>query len=374
MPFNQEETKVYRRDVETKGQTMSLEERRQLLEKYLPETLGKQPIPAPSKRKAGRRRRFRPYLKQKLHLVIYLTIQLIFGIYIRSRQIFSALFQKFIAVRHYHHRTPAYIQKDLKNLSRIPEHLSVILKYDSTSDDGLEVLLDEVAELSAWSAAAGIPLLSVYEKTGILKQYMSAVQEIVQQKLVLYFGAPPDSPAVKVFAPNHPSLSPLPSPSLPKQSNGANGHHSSQTSLNLLLLSESDGRDTLVDLTRTLAEMAQAQKLRPKDITVELVDAEISATISISNSRSSQNASTSGKKNGAVQEQGALPAEPDLLIVFAPYIKLDGYPPWQIRLTEIFCVGDSGGDVSGRSRTRVEYQGFLRALWNYAGAEFRFGS
>lgn len=249
----------------------------------------------------------------------------------------------------------------------------MILRYDSTSDDGLEVLLDEVAELSAWSTAAGIPLLSVYEKTGILKQYMSAVQEIVQQKLVLYFGTAPSSPTVKVYAPNYPSLSPLPSPSIPGESNGINGHNRSD--LHLLLLSESDGRDTIVDLTRTLAEMAQAQKLRPKDITVELVDAEISASTSIATSRSSQNTNTIKKSNGTVQDRGSsLPAEPDLLVVFAPYIKLDGYPPWQIRLTEIFCVGDSGGDVSGRSRTRVEYQGFLRALWSYAGAEFRFGS
>lgn len=378
MPFNQEDTTYYRRDVETRGHTMSTEERRQLLEKYLPEPSQRQPPQKSArtspKRKPGHRRRIRPFLKQSLHLLLYLTIHFIFGVYLRIRQILSAILQKYIALRHYHHRTPAYIQKDLKNLSRLPEHLSVILKYDSSTDDGLETLLDEVAELSAWSAAAGIPLLSVYEKSGVLKQYMSALHEIVQQKLVLYFGAPPSTPTLRVFAPNHPSLSPISSPASTAQTNGStNGdHRPTNISLNLLLLSESDGRATLVDLTRTLAEMAQAHKLRPKDITQDLIDTEISATTSIP-----AVSSPPMLTDGAVRINGAkpsLPPEPDLLIVFAPYIKLDGYPPWQMRLTEIFCVGDSGGDVSGRSRTRVEYQGFLRALWSYAGAEFRFGS
>jgi dehydrodolichyl diphosphate syntase complex subunit NUS1 len=27
--------------------------------------------------------------------------------------------------------------------------------------------------------------------------------------------------------------------------------------------------------------------------------------------------------------------EPDLLILFSPTVKLQGYPPWQLRLTEI---------------------------------------
>lgn len=31
---------------------------------------------------------------------------------------------------------------------------------------GLEALVDEVAEISAWCACVGIPMLSIYEKTG----------------------------------------------------------------------------------------------------------------------------------------------------------------------------------------------------------------
>lgn len=74
------------------------------------------------------------------------------------------------------------------------------------------------------------------------------------------------------------------------------------------MISEDDGRDNLVDLTKTLAVMAQQQKISPNDISAELVDAEISESIM---------------------------SEPDLLILFGPRVMLEGYPPWQVRLTEI---------------------------------------
>jgi len=63
-----------------------------------------------------------------------------------------------------------------------------------------------------------------------------------------------------------------------------------------------------VDLTKTLAVMAQQQKISPNDISTELVDVEISESIM---------------------------SEPDLLLLFGPRVMLDGYPPWQVRLTEI---------------------------------------
>lgn len=75
-----------------------------------------------------------------------------------------------IAVLFYHHCAPELIQKDVKGLSRLPIHLSVILNL-SDGERGvvqLEDLLDKVAELSAWSACVGIPILSIYEKTGQL--------------------------------------------------------------------------------------------------------------------------------------------------------------------------------------------------------------
>ncbi|RMD39556.1 hypothetical protein DV735_g5571, partial [Chaetothyriales sp. CBS 134920] len=310
--------------------------------------------------------RIRPLVRSWIHCVIYFLIQTVFGIYIRFAHAYSALVQRALAIRFHHYHSPEYIQRDVAALSRVPEHLSVILRrWPRRQDDGaaLEALMDEVGELTAWSAAAGVPLLSVYEKTGVLKNYMRELQEVVELKLASYFGWA-NTPTLRIYAPNHSSAS-----TTTTSNPTAAGSSSPQqrVHIDLLLLSATDGRDTLVDLTRTLAEMAQAKKLRPKDITPELIDTEIMATTAIPDQDLLDEPDSHQKPAGKEVSAG----EPDLVIIFGSHVKLDGYPPWQIRLSEMFCVGDVGGDIN--APTRVEYQSFLRALWKYAGAEMRFG-
>lgn len=151
---------------------------------------------------------------------------------------------------------------------------------------------------------------------------MSRVYDAANQKLTFYFGG--QHPGLSVTSPHKEDL---PAP------NGENpqGH------LRLHLISSQDGRDSMVDLTRTLAEMSQKGKLSPRDISTELIDAELSEGIM---------------------------TEPELLITFGPYLELSGYPPWQIRLTEIFCLQDN---------ERVGYQVFLKALQHFGRAQMRKG-
>lgn len=84
--------------------------------------------------------------------------------------------------------------------------------------------------------------------------------------------------------------------------------------------------------------MSQCSKITSSDITIDVIDTELKESVM---------------------------GEPDLLILFGKWACLEGYPPWQIRLTEIFHVRDNGGGV--------EYQVFLRALVGFAGASMRFG-
>ena len=83
--------------------------------------------------------------------------------------------------------------------------------------------------------------------------------------------------------------------------------------------------------------MSQRNKLSPTDISLDLVDAEITESVM---------------------------GEPDLLVLFGPSVELQGYPPWQVRLTEIYHMQDNTG---------VGYQVFLRALHKYANAQMRLG-
>ena len=112
----------------------------------------------------------RRFLKNQLHAVTFAIIHTIFSVYIRLRQAYHAVKDRILAILYYHHRTPELIQKDVKGLSRLPEHLSVVLKLEDggRGGAGLEALVDELAEIAAWCACVGIPMLSVYEKTGQL--------------------------------------------------------------------------------------------------------------------------------------------------------------------------------------------------------------
>jgi dehydrodolichyl diphosphate syntase complex subunit NUS1 len=155
---------------------------------------------------------------------------------------------------------------------------------------------------------------------------MPHIRKAVAQKYNAYFGE--YHPGLTITTPHSEDRVDLP----------AHRRYDGQAGLTVLLISYQDGRESMVDLTKTLAEMSQKGKLSPADINMDLVDAELS--------------------------EGIMP-EPDLLILFGPHVELAGYPPWQVRLTEIFCLPDNQG---------VGYQVFLRALRNFSDAQFRRGA
>ncbi|MCJ1370152.1 hypothetical protein MMC20_001364 [Loxospora ochrophaea] len=331
------ETRAFRLDSTNNGTLLTPKEREALLKPYLPAP----PTPGASFSPSGpdgsgkppKATPIRSFLLTQLHVLVFLAIHAVFSIYIRTRHTYHAIANRILSILYYHHRTPELIRKDVAALDRVPQHLSVILELkeeERGAAGGLEALLDDVAELSAWSACVGIPVLSIYEKTGILKSYIPTAHSAISSKLHAYFGR--RRPTLQIRSPHTPSflngdISPSPSPSNP----------SSQTHLSILLLSSEDGRPTLVDLTKTLTEMSQRGKLSPSDISVDLIDVEISESVM---------------------------SEPNLLLLFGPQVELRGYPPWQLRLTEIFHVQDNAG---------VEYQVFLRGLHRFAKAQMRYG-
>ncbi|KAL8737579.1 MAG: hypothetical protein Q9181_001557 [Wetmoreana brouardii] len=331
------ETQIYRKD----AANLSVQEREKLIKPYLP-------APKKSLRvtKRSRSQAVRMFLKTQLHVFVYTLMHILFSLYVRLRQAYHVILDRVFAMLYYHHRAPELIKQDIRGLEKIPQHLSVILdlKEEEQGYAGLEELLDDVAEISAWCAGAGIPMLSVYEKTGILKDHILRTHRVVSSKLHSYFGR--RVPSLQIQAPHVPSFlnggddsEQTPSSAGERQLTARTnpGITSISGHLSILLLSAEDGRATLVDLTKTLTEMSQRRKLSAEDISLDLIDAEISESVM---------------------------AEPDLLILFGPYVELQGYPPWQIRLTEIYHAQDNNG---------VGYQIFLRALYSFANAQMKFG-
>ena len=293
------QVELYRRTAG--GRTLTVEEREKLVQPYLP------PPNESSTRQQRHSQPVRTFLKSQFHLLVYTIIHTVFALYIRLRHVYHAVVDRVLAVLYYHHRTPELITRDVKGLSRLPRHLSVILNLDDLTRGGagLDGLVDDVAEIAAWCACAGIPTLSVYEPTGVLKSHVPATHAAVSAKFRAYFGRRP--PTLQIRAPHMPALL-----------NGEDGPEDEETPssptrtprahLSLLLLSSGDSRDSLVDLTKTLTEMCQRGKIAAADISPELVDGELSESVM---------------------------TEPDLLVLFGPEVVLQGYPPWQVRLTEI---------------------------------------
>lgn len=200
---------------------------------------------------------------------------------------------------------------------------------------------------------------------GILKSSISGTYDAITNRLEKYF--PPNAvPHLTVRVPNVPSYSRSGStsnspPPAEFQTEHPLGPVSDAPSRNItvLLISAEDGRDTIVDLTRTLTGMVQKGKLVPQDISTELVDFEMRESIM---------------------------DEPDLLVCFTEEYHLNGYPPWHLRLTEILYVFtiillpsiDHVADLSPPSHlpdhtSGVTYNVFYQALESFNRSAMRFG-
>lgn len=324
-------------------QDLPAEERENILKPYLFPPPSISPSPSPARQPTSQRiRKAKPLHKQSLqelvlqqvHYLIFTLAHFVFSIYVHIRQVYNGVISRLYTLLKHHHRTPQLIQNDVRKLNRMPQHLSVVLSLNNDGrNGGLRELVNDLGEIAAWCAASGIGLLSVYEKTGVLKHMIPQTHEAVSATFESYWGK--RKPTLSLRAPQMEAYSPPPSP--PSAPTNGDGGSTAPGHLTILLLSAEDGRGTLVDLTKTLAEMAQQQKLRSSDINDQLIDAEIS--------------------------EGVM-GEPELLVLFGPRVELQGYPPWQMRLTEIFHVQDHQG---------VSYEVFLRALHKFAKAEMRFG-
>ena len=156
---------TYRRDVHKQSRPLTPKAREELIKPYLASPPSLSPPRNATQRKL---QPVRTFLKTQVHLLVYTIIHTLFSLYIRLRQTYHAIIDRIFAILYYHHRTPELIQKDVRGLSKLPQHLSVILelKEEERGGAGLEALVDDVAEISAWCACVGIPMLSIYERTG----------------------------------------------------------------------------------------------------------------------------------------------------------------------------------------------------------------
>jgi dehydrodolichyl diphosphate syntase complex subunit NUS1 len=164
-----------------RSKQLTVEQREELLKPFLPSEpatcsdteVHKQKNKAlrDRRQRASQQRKLVPNpIKSFLYFAVYHAVALLFSIFFRFRRAYRLVTGKIVSLLKYHHRTPEFIAHDVKDLEKLPKHLSVIVEYQeddgSQGTAGLEGLVNDVCEIAAWAASAGIPFLSVYERTG----------------------------------------------------------------------------------------------------------------------------------------------------------------------------------------------------------------
>ncbi|CCH41442.1 Undecaprenyl pyrophosphate synthetase [Wickerhamomyces ciferrii] len=265
------------------------------------------------------------------HLIL-LTIYGFYSIFRSLQYVNNRIRIKFLNLAYNPSKTPQIIRDDVNKLSKLPKRLSAVLnlKPEEEEGGGFYGLLNDASELTTWTLASGISTLSIYEYEGTLKNNVEDLRAAIFKKLRDYFG-PTSIPKFVVKIPH-----------LNVQFYGLNhddddNYKNDVIDIEVSLLSVEDGKATIVELTKTLAELAKKKEISSKNITVDLIDGELTELVGI---------------------------EPDLIILFTPTLALQGYPPWHIRLSEFYWEADNED---------VTYAIFLRALQKYSTCKINVG-
>lgn len=231
---------------------------------------------------------------------------------------------------------PQLIRQDVLKLSKLPKRLSSILEYKSEGEvgGGISGLINDGSNLVCWTVSAGISHLSLYDYDGLLKRNVHKFRKAIHETLAKYYG-PTNVPNFSVRVPHLNTVYCNFQESDVK--NEKDKTQNENVAIEISLLSVRDGRETIVDLTKAMADLCRAGDLKLEDITMKLVDTELTELVG---------------------------EEPDLLLYFGPHLDLQGYPPWHIRLTEFYWEEDNDD---------VMYSVFIRGLIQYSTCKINIG-
>lgn len=228
--------------------------------------------------------------------------------------------------------TPQLIRQDVLKLQKLPKRLAAIVEKKREGDvgGGVSGVLNDGSDLVAWTISAGIKHLALYDFDGHLKRNVDEFRKSVFHKLTKYY----DPSNVPKFAIRIPQWNKVYF-NAPGQE--ADDTTSKKVAIEISLLSNRDGRETIIELTRTMADLCAQNEMQLSDITMKLIDSELTQLVG---------------------------HEPDLLLYFGPNLDLQGFPPWHIRLTEFYWEQDND---------QVTYSVFIRGLKKYAACKINVG-
>ncbi|CAB4394322.1 unnamed protein product [Rhizophagus irregularis] len=267
---------------------------------------------------------FIPLLLIGLVIIFYRRPDLIYNLLLVILHFMYSLYKLYLSIPllFLRNRTPtcaSQLSGDIKYLDKIPKHLAVMF----WSDDIQEERLIEAAQLCCWAWCFGVKTVSIYEPEGHLKEYIQLLQYHINTVSREFISLEKILPTIQVTSPSSIS-SPI-------------ENETNQSDLLVNLISRSDGRARIVETTKSLTKDVIQEKIKYDDVNIQELDRRLKIF--------------------------QIP-EPQLLISFSSRIDLDGFPPWQIHLTEIFHVPDN---------PNFSYSIFLQGLRKYSKCNQRFG-
>ncbi|CAI4911126.1 CFC_HP_G0082920.mRNA.1.CDS.1 [Saccharomyces cerevisiae] len=278
------------------------------------------------------------YLFYKFLLVL---LYICFGSFRYGQYQYHKMKLRIFSIIYNHAYTPQLIRQDVIPLKKIPKRLAAILEVKPVGDvgGGVTGLLNDASEIVCWTVSAGIKHLTLYDYDGILQRNVPELRMEIHSNLAKYFG-PAHVPNYAVKIPHSNKIF-YNLDGIETETDVGNEIEANQEkdkiAIEISLLSNRDGRETIVDLTKTMAELCAVNELSVSDITMDLVDSELKQLVG---------------------------PEPDLLLYFGPSLDLQGFPPWHIRLTEFYWEKDNN---------EVIYSVFIRGLRQYAGCKVNVG-
>lgn len=256
------------------------------------------------------------------------------GLFLSLRSVYHMCEIAIRTLSSYHNNSPQIIRRDVSQLEKLPRHIAVVLKF-ADDDKALETLLEQAGSIAAWCLGAGTQELTIYEKSGALKDVdPNHLHRVLSKKVARYFGALDDEAMPKLMI----NIPPNTDHQAQNVDNTQSGQSKAPTTLMINIISQENGREAIVDLSKTLATMAKKHELHASDLTTAKIDVELKSV-------------TFG--------------EPDLVILFSPDIDLQGFPPWHIRLSEIFYLPDNNSQVT--------YYVFYKALESFSHCKINVG-
>ncbi|XP_064405142.1 dehydrodolichyl diphosphate synthase complex subunit nus1-like isoform X2 [Halichondria panicea] len=204
------------------------------------------------------------------------------------------------------------IQEDANTLNKIPLHIAILV---NSREEQLN--LDDLARLVVWALASGINTVSLYSPNDTLNEKLITLRQCIVRHHQVMFSPP--VPLVEVT-----ELPQLSASSCP-------GH-------TVLVLSPKDGRQRLTELARKLSTSVLKRQIRVTDVDCHLLTDKLVLSSNI--------------------------PDPDLALVCGGTSSTLGFPPWQLRLTEIQTLQGHG---------KVTYQDFFQSLQRFAKCQQRYG-